>query len=230
MKSLLRMLAGEPVAIVVIVAVGLAALHMQTVPDGGATATLVGALFGAAAVLAGNWINRLRMQRQVVDDLKDRRKKLNTLIAAELVNVAIGLINAKELVDAAVVSAQAGGPVGNAIDLTVYLPRPMPFTDGLGVDLLVLDHEAVDALTTLRSNLALTRAAMDDVTKEGRLGMLRAGTLANSLANDMAVLVEVFGRVAPDRKVQLEGEEAKLVTDMLKQAAKPPADPRRMAA
>ncbi len=79
-----------------------------------------------AAILAGNWINRLRVQRQVVQDFDEQRKKLKTLIAAELVTVAIGLIDTKESVDSAVTAAEAGGLVTNAVDLTLYRPRPMP--------------------------------------------------------------------------------------------------------
>ena len=226
-----RWFAGEPVWVIVLIGGGLAVLRRQAAAfDVAATASLVGALFGAAAILAGNWLNRMRTQSQAVQDLENQREKLKTLIAVELVNVAIGLVSAKDFVDAAVGSAQAGGPVVLAVDLTLYQPRPMPFTDGLGVDLLVLDREAVDALSTLRSNLTMTRAAMDDVTKESRMGMLRAGALSNSLAHDMGVLSKVFGYIAPQRKVQREGQDAQLVTDMLKEAAKPPANPRNIAA
>ncbi len=94
----------------------------------------------------------------------------------------------------------------------------------------MLDSQAVDALTILRSNLNVTRAAMDDVSKEGRMGMLRAGTLSKSLALDMGVLAEVFGHIAPERKFQREGEGAELVSVILTKAAKPPTDPRSMVA
>jgi len=230
LRSLAYLLISEPVWIILVVGVGLAALRLQAKPDGGATATLVGALFGAAAVLAGNWINRVRTQRQADRVLEERRAKLQVLIAAELVNVAVGLMSGKEYTDAAVTSGRAGAALPNAVDLSLYLPRAMPFTDSLGTELLVLDAQTVDALSTLRSSLIATRAQMQDAGQEGRMGLLRAEALSNGQAHSMGVLVDVFKRVAPDRKFQREGELPELVSDMLTKAARPPVDPRVMAA
>ncbi len=230
MKALWRVMAGEPMWVIALVVVGLALLRGQSAAfDVAATASLVGALFGAAAILAGNWINRRRTQNQAAQDLEDQRAKLKTLIAAELVNVAVGLMSGKEYTDAAVISGRAGAAMPNAVDLTLYLPRAMPFTDSLGAQLLALDEQTIDVLSTLRSSLTATRAQMQDASAEGRMGLLRAEALSNGQAHSMGVLVDVFKRVAPDRKFQREGEAAELVIDMLTKAAKPPSDPRGIA-
>ncbi|MDE1894280.1 MAG: hypothetical protein KGM46_11545 [Pseudomonadota bacterium] len=56
--------------------------------DQAAAATLAGALFGGAAVVLGNGLNRWEDWRK----RKNRVKSLKTLIAAELVDVACGLL------------------------------------------------------------------------------------------------------------------------------------------
>lgn len=41
-------------------------------------------------------------------------------------------------------------------------PRQMPFTESLGMKLLALEQGVIDAIATLRSNLAATRKSMDN--------------------------------------------------------------------
>jgi hypothetical protein len=96
--------------------------------DIGASAALAGALFGGAALLLGNWINRYNDRVRAINDLKDLRSKLNTLIAAELVNVAAGLIDAKKFVDAAVAQLQTGTPLaGISIWVSICRVRRLSF-------------------------------------------------------------------------------------------------------
>lgn len=52
--------------------------------DPSAPAALAGALFGGAALLLGNWINRYNVPNAAKAELEHRREKLKTLLAAEL--------------------------------------------------------------------------------------------------------------------------------------------------
>jgi hypothetical protein len=193
--------------------------------DQAAAASLAGALFGGAALLLGNWINRANDQCKTAREQAGEIEKLKTMIAAELVDVACGLMSAKQLVDAAIISARAGGQVSETLDMSSYRPRQMPFTDSLGTKLLILKNGAIDAIATLRSNLAVTRQLMDEVTAGARFGLPKATFLSNTLSQDMTVLAEVFTHIAPTRKLLIADAEPELVTEILKRAAKPPPDP-----
>lgn len=146
-----------------------------------------------------------------------RRTQLKTLIAAEMVNVAAGLIDAKSLVDAALTTLNAGGHVPDQTNLSSYLPRPMPFSDSLGAELLTLESPATDALATLRSNLAITRMTMESISLgRERFGLLTIIALANGLGHDMAVLADAFEHIAPTRQLAFLGQQAELATAILR--------------
>jgi hypothetical protein len=189
--------------------------------DPGAAAGLAGALFGGAALLLGNWINRANERFKAEQEQAGQVEKLKTLIAAELVDVACGLMDAKRLVDAAILSRRAGGSVADTLDMSPYRPRQMPFTDGLGTKLLAVEKEAIDAIATLRSNLAVTRQSMDEITAGTRFGLLKATSLSNGLGHDMTILAKAFSHIAPNRKLHLQNAEAELVTEILKREANP---------
>lgn len=91
--------------------------------DQAAAASLSGALFGGAALLLGNWINRANVRLRAAQQQTGQIEKLKTVIAAELVNVACGLISAKQIVDAAVISARDGDQVPHALDMSLYKNR-----------------------------------------------------------------------------------------------------------
>jgi hypothetical protein len=187
--------------------------------DPAASAALAGALIGGAAILLGNWINRRNESDAAETELEQRKVKLRTLLAAELANVAASLIAAKQFVDAALISLQAGGNVDQQQDMTWLMP-PRPWNDRLDVDLLILERPAIDALMTLRSNLFMTGRAMDAIT-EGRdnFGWLRSSALSKGLAHDMTVLIKVFEHIAPNRKFVLDDKPAESVTSILKRLA-----------
>lgn len=105
------------------------------------------------------WINRRDQQQRDLESLKQRRTTLKALIAAELVNMAAGLIGAKDLVDAALTTWKAGG-LSDHCDLSRHLPREMPFANSLEVELLTLEQPATDRLATLRRNLVITKARL----------------------------------------------------------------------
>lgn len=72
---------------------------------------LAGALFGGAGLLLGNWINRFNDRLKASKEQTAEVGKLKAMIAAELIDMACGLISAKQLIDAAIVNLEAGGPV-----------------------------------------------------------------------------------------------------------------------
>lgn len=65
---------------------------------------------------------------------------------------------------------------------------------------------------------------MDEVTAGARFGLLKATSLSESLGHDMAVLAEVFTHIAPTRTFSIADAVPELATEILKRAAKPPAE------
>lgn len=192
--------------------------------DQAAAAGLAGALFGGAALLLGNWINRVNDRHKAAEEQADQAEKLKAMIAAELVDVACSLMSAKQVVDAAVSALKTGGSAPLPMDMSPYRPRQMPFTDSLGSKLLVLNKESIAAIATLRSNLAVTRQSMDEIPA-GAGGLLKATSLSNGLGQDMTDLAAVFDHVAPTRKLLLpDATESTLATEILRGAARPPPD------
>ena len=189
--------------------------------DAAAVSTLAGALFGGAAVLLGNWINRANEWRRAAEELDERRAKLKMLIAAELVNVAAGYLSTKRLIDSALESLYStGGSLPDHAILTQYLPRDMPLTNGLGIELLTLEKTAIDALVTFQSNLTITRMRMEEAASgEVHLGLLRLGGIAAGLAHDMGILAECFDHIAPTRKLKLTDKPAELASILLRRTA-----------
>lgn len=187
-------------------------------PD--AIATLVGALIGAAALLLGNYISRCNLLHKAREESKERVRKLKATISAELVNVAAGLIGTKDTIDAAVGQAQSGGSLPDHVDLTTDTPRPMPFTDNLASELLILAQSEVDVLATLRSNLHITRMIMDEVTLGKRsFSLLAAQQIMESIRHVIGILAEAFDRFAPERQLQLLGKDPELASTLLRRLA-----------
>jgi hypothetical protein len=157
--------------------------------------------------------------------LEERVSKLKAMISAELVNVACGLIDAKEMMDAAMRTVKAGGDLPNNADLTLYAPRAMPFTDNLGSELLILEQSAIDVLTTLRSNSATTRMIMDEVSLGKRsFGYLAATQLEGSIRHVLKILSEAFEHFAPERKLALMGKDSEHATTILRRLSQPAGD------
>jgi len=150
-----------------------------------AAASLAGALFGAAAVLLGSWISRSNEQHKAAASLERRSDALKALISAELVNLAAGLLGSKHIMDAAIRTIRAGGPAPGQLDLSDYLPRGMPFMESLGVELLLLDGKAIDALTTLRANLAQTRRTMESNTQVVKATAGLSWTIATRISQSL---------------------------------------------
>ena len=191
--------------------------------------TLVGAMLGASAAMLGAKLERSQSNtdRKAEEDV--RRKKVKTLVAAELVNVAAGLLDANRVLRAAVRQIEATRQPVQGYDMTATI-RPMPFTDSLGTDLLVLSEPELDVICALRSNLAITQQTMRDIMDEHEhFTLLPATNLRNSVAHDMEILAQAFDALAPTRKLPFEGKPPELVANLLRRLAadgQPPARSR----
>ncbi len=204
-----------PVVILVIASVLLLALGRHRGLSDDAVGGLVGSLIGAAAILSGVLFDRRQRRADELEEREERHRKLKTIIAAELVNVASGLISAKRFVDAAVHQATFTDP-GSKVDLSGQLPRPMPITNNLGVELLILTPREIDVLTTLRSNLTITEASMREETESKQaFGLLASKKIQGGIQHDMGILAEGFAEIAPDRKLALEGRAPELASACL---------------
>ncbi|NBW51204.1 MAG: hypothetical protein EBR49_14175 [Betaproteobacteria bacterium] len=214
---------------VLLVVLGVAVMWgVPKITDPGAKASLAGALFGSSAVLLANWINRLNEHHKARSSLTEQRTKLKTLIAAELVNLAVGLIETKELMDAAVTAMSSGGTGPGSVDMAKCFPRNTPMTDSLGASLLILDGPAIDALAMLRVNLAETRKTMESnariVGSHFGLSLSAATVLSRAVGHDMTVLADVVDHIAPNRRFKLNDTgEPQLLNELLRQKAKDPS-------
>jgi hypothetical protein len=188
-------------------------------------ATLAGALFGGAAVLLGNWINRWNEQqraaevtRRAAEDLERRRYQLKSLIAAELSDVAAGLLGALQFATAARAGVlQRGGPL--PVNMSMHLPRAMPFTFSLGEGLWVLEPLAINALATVRANLTVLRSTMEDVTAGEGAGWSDVNRLLNTLRHTMVELAKAFDQIAPAHMLRAEDKPPERASLILRRAA-----------
>ncbi len=177
---------------------------------------LAGAMIGAAGIFIGSSLDKLSTWWNARADLEDRSQRIRTLVTAELVNVAAGLIGA-HLFLRQIISANAVGP---SADLRPYQPRPMPFTAGLGAELLNLSAKQIDVLSTLLGNMQITRGDFSDLIELNRgFTGLDAVKLKNAVSADMLILSEVFEQFAPARKLSLQGKASQLAVTLLRDEA-----------
>jgi hypothetical protein len=206
---------------VALVVAGLISLHC--VKDAAAAAGLAGALFGGAAVLFGNWINRMFESRRAFEDLRQRRSSLRKLIAAELVTTAVGYINTKRELAISLspdASHVSGGfaPVLGAVGQ--HLPRGLPVIGNLGTELLILEESTIDALITFQGCLAMTRMNVDQAIERGPLVSRLMGMGIDPLiSHDMGLLAECFEHMAPTRELQMPDKQPELASELLRRVA-----------
>jgi hypothetical protein len=198
-------------------------ISLRYIKDPAAAAGLAGALFGGAAILFGNWINRMYEARRAVEDLGRRRSSLRKLIAAELVTTAVGYLNAKRetatsLSPGASHVAGVFAPVLSAIGQN--LPRSLALTGSLGTELLILEESAIDALITFQGCLAMTRMNVDHALERGPLvSRLVVMGIDSLVAHDMGLLAECFEKIAPTRKMQMPDKQPELASELLRLVA-----------
>jgi hypothetical protein len=102
---------------------------------------------------------------------------------------------------------QVGAGVG-IIDLSPYAPTQMPVSTHLGSDFLILSVRQIDVLTTLTSNLAMSREQLSGIGSMARpLGMLEATMLRDVARHELELVAQAFEVFAPQRKIALPGAE-----------------------
>lgn len=188
--------------------------------DAASASTLTGALYGAAVLLLGNWITRRNEARREALDLADRKAKLITLVTARLVHVATGLMFSKQLADAALESASAAQA---SVFLGPYPPQLTIIRD-LGADFALLDERAIDALVTLESTTDITRRDLEQREAGGLpiSAMFGLRQVVDGIGHNLNVLAQCFERIAPERKFEIDGQPAELVSTILRRQAQLP--------
>ena len=176
---------------------------------------------GAAGALFAMLIVDWRQRTMAEFALSRRIENTKKLIASELVNVAVGMIDSKRTVDIAVVTVRDGGALPSTENFAREMPRAMPFTGSLGPELLILDGNAIDALVTLKANMERTAEGMIEITSGRRpFGMLTAQQISGGIAHDMGILAQCFEHFAPSRKLKLARDiEPELATELLRRYA-----------
>ena len=164
----------------------------------------------------GNSLNRRAAVAHAEQERAAQVENVRTLITAELVNVAAGLMGALDLVNAAIISG-VHYLNGASIALHSYLPRAMPYTEGLEEGVLMLSPDQVDVLAVLRSNLTLTRSNIEDILANGaKYRAMGTGEVKRILCHDMDILAQAFERIAPTRKLALGEKAPELASALLR--------------
>jgi hypothetical protein len=188
--------------------------------QGEAGAALAGAFIGAFAVLVGNWINRRNELRRREEQRVEQIAKTKSLVTAELVNVATGMIGAEDTLSGFVRAFLTGAATHERYDLGYLSPRLMPRTTALSNELLLLDTRTIDVLATLESNMAISKRTMDEVTRGERpFSLLSAQQIVGMVRHDMGILAQAFDQFAPTRQLQLPGQQPQLAGTILRQRA-----------
>jgi hypothetical protein len=92
----------------------------------------------------------------------------------------------------------------------------MPFSDSLGVALLDLSQREIGVLTTLRANLAITRASIcREVENRNTLSWSTCKKIQKGMQHDMRLLAKAFVEFAPYRKLKVRDEEPEFASTLL---------------
>jgi hypothetical protein len=184
------------------------------------TGAFTGALIAAAATMLGALLTRLVTRADKKSSDADRRLAIKTLITAELVNVSAGYISLQRTIEAAQGTIEAGGSVPTRVDFSNETPRSMPFTSALGIELLILSPKEIDVLSTLESNMALTRGQLQEFTTGKRsFNLLTVLSLGQAIAHDMDILAQGFEKLAPLRKLAVQNQPPELAPVLLRRLA-----------
>lgn len=205
LRSILRLL--SPWLLVLLLAAGAVALIAWIGLHGGlsegSVGALLGALIGAAAILGGVLIDRGQGRAEAARAAAERREKLKSLITAELVSVAGGLFEAADFVGTVIRSPHARVSSEGLVD---YVTRPVPFTSGLGAELLALSPQEIDLISMLRSGLSQTETLMlKEKNPSATVPMPLLYAIATGIHRDMRLLADVFEAFAPERTLVLDG-------------------------
>lgn len=216
-QQLLRhILPFETVIFIILVGFGVLLLYHPLINDKGASATLVGALWGGSAILLGNGLNRRYEHKKAAEELEERRSNLKTLLMTEIVRIMIQHVdNLKSLrrIEKSVHTIKSS-------TLSSYIPRDSDLFNRFGATILCLPEKEIDALATFYGNLNITRKSiLDWVSKDTDLLGFQLSEIINNMKHDCEIATKVISLLAPNRKIQLAEKEPILLVDVLKKAA-----------
>jgi hypothetical protein len=179
-----------------------------------------GALVGAAATMLGGLLARLATRADTASSNARRRAAIRTLISAELVNVAAGYMRLQQTLRAAERTLDVGGTVSTLQDFSNEMPRAMPLTSTLGAELIVLSTSEIDVLSTLISNMDLTRRRLEEFSVGKRsLDLLTIPSLSQEIAHDLDILAQAFERFAPSGRLAIGSQPPEPASVLLRRLA-----------
>lgn len=151
-------------------------------------------------------------------DEEERRRKIKTLVAAELRNVAYGLIGARQFLLSYLGALDSGMTASSLHDLSTVIPRPMPSVSSLWTELLLLNDTEIDVLTVLVGNRSVIQ---DEIDAHSGAVILpgRARRLDGMIVHHMGLLAEAFELLAPSQRLTTPGLEAEPAADLLQHIA-----------
>lgn len=160
-------------------------------PESQQAATLI----GLGGTMLSVVLDRYLGERAEKKRRQESFEKLKSLITCELDSVTLTLMNAKRLMDAALLSMDAAllSKEKDMADLTNALPCPMPFTDSIGTEILLLEKRQVNVLAALRPCL---RQITLDMQRSENPERIKQG-----IKNAMRVLVQAFKEFEPEREI-----------------------------
>lgn len=133
-------------------------------------------------------LDRISKREDEEQEKLEQVSKIKALVVAELHNLATHAIRAEESARALVNSKQDFK--GNFRD---YAPPPMPYTEGLGEQITLLNKGQLKLLVQLNASSVSLAYGMN---KDMYYGMLRSSDLLISLHNFMSLLAEVIDSFA----------------------------------
>lgn len=206
----------------VLIGLGLLVIYIQGKPlDAAAASTLAGALFGGAAILAGNWLNRRNDAARDASRLEDQIRRVKMVILAEMGNVTAGLVATEMNVRAAIDARNAG--LGFAFDVDLHAPREMPYTFALTADeFKALNEGQIVALSILRSNLGVLRQRI----YSSKLAIAAPTALPipevlKGVHESIRAMADCFARIDPTREMRIKDGPVENAVTLLRRIAKP---------
>ncbi|MDE1902115.1 MAG: hypothetical protein KGI37_10820 [Alphaproteobacteria bacterium] len=206
----------EMVMFAILVGLGILFIRHPFIDDKGAAATLVGALWGAAAILLGNGLNRHYEQAEEKEELQEKQNNLRALLMTEIVRI---MINHMESTRLFVTAHQISTGISPQIECLSHVPADAVIFDSLVREIICLPKREIDALATFYGNLEMTRKLLRETAANGGAEVLAASRIAGAMQHDCAVAAEVVTFLAPQRKIQTTNGTPELLIDLLRKAA-----------
>jgi hypothetical protein len=183
--------------------------------------TAIGGFTGALISGAATMLGALLIQLSNKSESKKRVLSMKSLISAELVNVSTGYINLQQQMTAAIHSYVPNMKPRENPDFSNEMPRSMPFTSNHGTDILKLLPSELDVLSTLQSNMEVTRRNLQELSMGKQIfSRFAIKRISGRIVHDMEILAQGFEKFAPYRQFKVQDAPPELATVLLRRLAK----------